>query len=109
MQQEKPEDYVIATGMQHSVRQFCEVAADRLNLNLEWQGEREHEVGYSRALGQAIIRVSPQYYRPAEVETLLGDPRKALKQLRWLPKYTFETLVQEMIDHDLPEQSGGFG
>ena len=106
MQQEKPEDYVIATGMQHSVRQFCEVAADRLNLNLEWQGEREHEVGYSRTLGQAIIRVSPQYYRPAEVETLLGDPRKALKQLRWLPKYTFETLVQEMIDHDLLEQSG---
>ena len=106
MQQEKPEDYVIATGMQHSVRQFCEVAADRLNLNLEWQGEREHEVGYSRTLGQAIIRVSPQYYRPAEVETLLGDPRKALKQLRWLPKYNFETLVQEMIDHDLLEQSG---
>ena len=97
----------IGKGMQHSVRQFCEIAADRLNLNLEWQGESEHEVGYSRALGQAIIRVSPQYYRPAEVETLLGDPRKALKQLRWLPKYTFEGLVQEMIDHDLLEQSGG--
>lgn len=106
MQREEPGDYVIATGQQHSVREFCEIAADRLNLNLEWQGEKEGEVGFSRTLGRAIIQINPQFYRPAEVETLLGDPKKSATELQWIPRFSFEEMVQEMIDHDLVEQSG---
>jgi GDPmannose 4,6-dehydratase len=101
LQQETPKDYVIATGMQHSVRQFCEIAADYLNLNLEWRGEGVDEIGFSRTLDKTIISINPQFYRPAEVDTLLGDCTKAYRELNWEPRISFEDMVKEMITYDL--------
>ncbi len=111
LQQEKPEDFVIATGKQYSVRQFVEKAAGYLGLTIEWKGEREKETGVVvkeentengvSLLGREIIAVDPRYYRPAEVDTLLGDPTKAREKLGWTPRITFDNLVREMVDHDL--------
>lgn len=101
LQQETPKDYVIATGMQHSVRQFCEIAADYLNLNLEWRGEGVDEIGFSKTLDKTIISINPQFYRPAEVDTLLGDCTKAYRELNWEPRIPFEDMVKEMITYDL--------
>ncbi|MBT3832047.1 MAG: GDP-mannose 4,6-dehydratase [Gammaproteobacteria bacterium] len=115
LQQETPQDYVIATGRQISVRDFVIAAAGKLGVTLKWQGEGVDEVGIvesveSTALmvdelqvnvGDTIIRVDPIYYRPAEVETLLGDPSKAHKELGWKPTTTLEEMVQEMVSHDL--------
>ena len=99
LQQEKPEDYVIATGKQFSVRQFIEEVAKHLDMEIMWQGSKENEVGLSN--GKPIIKVNPKYYRPAEVETLLGDATKAKQQLNWQPKISFEELVAEMVRSDL--------
>lgn len=101
LQQDSADDYVIATGMQHSVRQFCEIAADYLNLKLEWQGEGVDEIGYSKTLDRVIIKINPQFYRPAEVDTLLGDCTKAYRELGWEPRILFEDMVKEMINYDL--------
>jgi GDPmannose 4,6-dehydratase len=101
LQQETPQDYVIATGIQHSVRQFCEIAADYLELELEWRGEGVNEIGYSHKLGKTVIAINPQFYRPAEVDTLLGDCTKAYRELGWEPRIGFEDLVKEMITYDL--------
>jgi GDPmannose 4,6-dehydratase len=101
LQQETPKDYVIATGMQHSVRQFCEIAADYLNLGLEWRGEGVDEIGFSKTLRKTIISINPQFYRPAEVDTLLGDCTKAYGELGWEPRISFEDMVKEMITYDL--------
>lgn len=101
LQQDLPKDFVIATGVQHSVRQFCEIAADYLGLGLEWQGEGVDESGYSKKLGKTIIKINPQFYRPAEVDTLLGDCTKAYWQLGWEPRISFEDMVKEMLAYDL--------
>ena len=100
LQQEKPEDYVIATGEQYSVREFVNQAAARLGMKLTWSGKGASEKGHDQD-GKCIVEVDPKYYRPTEVETLLGDPSKAKKQLGWVPKVSFDNLVTEMVDEDL--------
>jgi len=117
LQQDTPQDYVIATGRQLSVRDFVIAAAGQLGITLEWQGEGVDEVGIvalveptaltaddlRATVGDTIIRVDPTYYRPAEVETLLGDPSKAHQELGWKPTTTLEEMVQEMVSHDLDQ------
>jgi len=100
LQQDEPEDYVIATGEQHSVREFVTVAAAELGITVNWQGEGVNETGTDQN-GKIIVRVDPRYFRPAEVETLLGDPSKAKRQLGWEPKIGFAELVKEMVLSDL--------
>jgi len=99
LQQEKPEDYVIATGVETSVRSFIEMAADELDIKIQWSGEGLNEVGFWN--GRKIIQIDPVYYRPAEVNELLGDPSKASSKLGWKPKYTLKELVKEMVSCDL--------
>lgn len=100
LQQETPEDFVIATGVQFSVKQFVEAAALELGIHIQWQGSGVEEVGLDRS-GNAIVRVDPRYFRPTEVETLLGDPTKAHQKLGWKPRISFEELVREMVREDL--------
>jgi len=100
LQQGQAEDYVISTGVQYSVRDFVNVAAKELGLNIRWEGEGIDEKGYAES-GDCIVSVDPRYFRPAEVETLLGDSSKARKNLNWLPKITFDDLVKEMVLEDL--------
>ncbi|MFQ3323669.1 MAG: GDPmannose 4,6-dehydratase [Pseudomonadales bacterium] len=114
LQQETPEDFVIATGKQYSVRRFVEVAAAELGLTLRWEGSGEAEIGIVTSIddkglnlrtdnlvGKAIVKVDPRYYRPTEVESLLGDPSKAKNKLGWEPRITFEEMVEEMVQSDL--------
>ena len=101
LQQSAPQDYVIATGIQYSVRQFINWTADELGMKLEWQGEGVNEV--AKWNGQTIIRVDPRYFRPAEVETLLGDPTKAMEKLGWKPEITVQDMCREMVAYDLVE------
>jgi GDPmannose 4,6-dehydratase len=101
LQQEQPEDFVIATGVQHSVREFVEIAAEELGMSISWQGSGLEEIGIERKSGKTIVRIDPRYFRPTEVETLLGDPSKAKEKLGWEPKISFEELVREMIVADL--------
>jgi GDPmannose 4,6-dehydratase len=100
LQQEKPQDFVIATGEQHSVREFVQICAERLELNLRWEGEGVDEKAYN-AKGEIVVAVDPRYFRPTEVETLLGDPSKAKRELGWTPTTSFDELVREMVDSDL--------
>jgi GDPmannose 4,6-dehydratase len=99
LQQEKPQDYVIATGVQHSVRDFVKRCAELLEMDLTWSGEGVEEQAVDAA-GNLVVAVDPRYFRPTEVETLLGDPSKAKRELGWTPKTTFDELVKEMIDAD---------
>ena len=99
LQQEKPEDFVIATGVQHSVRDFINIAATELNMFIEWKGSGISEEGYFK--GKCIIKVDPRYFRPSEVDTLIGDSSKAQKKLGWIPKISFNQMIKEMINHDL--------
>jgi len=99
LQQQKPDDYVIATGKQKSVRDFIEEASKNLDMKIVWKGKDLDEVGLVN--GKEIIKVDPRYFRPTEVETLLGDASKAKEKLNWAPKISFEELVKEMIDEDL--------
>jgi GDPmannose 4,6-dehydratase len=113
LQQKQPEDFVIATGEQHSVRDFTTTAARDIGIELEWRGKGVKEVGRVSAVrecdwgmpkvkpGATIVRVDPRYFRPAEVETLLGNPAKAKRKLGWSPRITFTELVQEMMTADL--------
>lgn len=101
LQQDEPDDYVIATGEMHSVRAFVERSFNRLGIGLEWRGSGAEEVGINTSNGAEVVAVDPRYYRPTEVEQLLGDPTKAKTKLGWSPKVTFEALVDEMIDADL--------
>ena len=102
LQQGTPEDYVIATGIQHSVRTFCELSFKEAGIELIWEGEEENEKGICKETGKVLIEVDPEYYRPAEVETLLGDPTKARTQLGWDPSRTaIDKLVKIMMEHDL--------
>ena len=102
LQQDHPEDYVIATGQQHSVREFVSVAAGRLGLHIDWSGLGVDEKGHL-ADGRCIVSVDPRYFRPAEVQTLLGDASKARIKLGWVPTISFAQLVEEMVDADLAE------
>ena len=100
LQQEQPEDFVIATGVQYSVRDFVNAAAKELGISISWQGTGVDEKGYD-ANGKCIVEVDPRYFRPTEVETLLGDASKAKNKLGWTPKITFDQLVAEMVREDL--------
>ena len=101
LQQDAPDDYVIATGIQHSVREFVNIAANELGLTIRWEGSGVEEKGYDAETDRCIVAVDPRYFRPAEVETLLGDPIKAKEKLGWTPSISFEELVKEMVVEDL--------
>jgi GDPmannose 4,6-dehydratase len=100
LQQDQPEDFVIATGKQYSVRDFVDLAAQTLGLNITWSGSGESEMGID-VTGRTRVAVDPRYFRPAEVETLLGDPSKAKAKLGWIARVTFQELVKEMVTEDL--------
>jgi GDPmannose 4,6-dehydratase len=111
LQQDEPEDFVIATGVQHSVREFVIATANELGIVIEFSGEGVDEIGTVSAVhgdtapavkaGDVIIDVNPRYFRPTEVETLLGDPTKAREKLGWVPEITLQEMVKEMVEHDL--------
>jgi len=103
LQQKKPDDYVIATGNQHSVKEFCEVAFSKLGIKIKWQGNGIDEVGISQNTNKIIIKVDSRYFRPTEVESLQGDSTKARKILGWKPRIEFKELVEEMVKKDLEE------
>ncbi len=115
LQQDEPDDFCIATGVQYSVRDFVEHACTELDIKIKWEGEAENEVGIDTNTQKVIVAVDPRYYRPTEVETLLGDPSKAKNKLGWVPKISFHELVAEMVHCDLEQakkdqlcQSEGF-
>ncbi|WP_062270081.1 GDP-mannose 4,6-dehydratase [Endozoicomonas arenosclerae] len=111
LQQDKPEDFVIATGVQYSVRQFVEFSAEAIGVKIRWEGSGIDECGFVESIegenapalvpGQKIVAVDPRYFRPAEVETLLGDPTRAKEKLGWVPETTLSEMVAEMVEHDL--------
>jgi GDPmannose 4,6-dehydratase len=101
LQQQTPEDFVIATGRQHSVRDFVVAAGARLGMRIEWKGSGVEEEGIDKKTGHTLVRVDPRYFRPTEVETLLGDPTKAKQKLGWAAEVTFDQLVAEMVAADL--------
>jgi GDPmannose 4,6-dehydratase len=100
LQREKPEDFVIASGETHTVREFVEIAAKHFNINLRWEGEGVDEVGYDTASGQLIVKVNPAFFRPREVDFLKGDASKAREMLSWTPKVSFKDLVEMMASAD---------
>jgi GDPmannose 4,6-dehydratase len=115
LQQERPDDYVIATGEQYSVRTFVELAFKHVGIEIIWEGSGLQEVGKDKSTSKIRVRVDERYYRPAEVETLLGDASKAKEKLGWSPKINTQELLTEMMDYDLKEarrekhiQDGGF-
>jgi GDPmannose 4,6-dehydratase len=101
LQQEAPDDYVLATGRTTTVRRFCEMAFDAAGIELAWEGEDEDEVGYDAETGQPVIEIDPRYYRPTEVHQLLGEAEKARNELGWTPSTSLETMAEEMVAHDL--------
>lgn len=101
LQQDQPEDFVLATGLTTTVRSFCEKAFGATGIELKWEGKEEDEVGYRTDNGEAVIKVDPRYYRPTEVDLLLGDPTNAKAKLGWEPKYSLEEMVAEMVGTDL--------
>jgi GDPmannose 4,6-dehydratase len=103
LQQPESEDYVVATGHQHSVRDLIETAAGKLDIRIAWEGKGIEEKGINAATGKPIVAIDPRYFRPAEVDTLLGDPSKARRKFGWEPRISFEELVTEMITADLKE------
>ena len=100
LQQNEPEDFVIATGVQYSVRDFVDAAARQLDMKITWNGEGIAERGFDHS-GRCIVAVDPKYFRPTEVDTLLGDASKAREKLGWAPKISFDELVREMVAEDL--------
>ena len=102
LQNDKPDDFVIATGEMHSVREFCQYAFKEVGIELKWEGEGVNEKGINSKTGETLIEVAPEFFRPAEVETLCGDPTKAKTELNWNPRKTsFEELVKIMVKSDL--------
>ncbi|MCH9612119.1 MAG: GDP-mannose 4,6-dehydratase [Chlamydiia bacterium] len=100
LQQDEPQDFVVGTGEQHSVREFVEKTFVRLGIEIVWQGEGVDEVGINSATGRVVVRIDPRYYRPSEVETLLSNPEKANQILQWKPKTSFDELIDIMVNHD---------
>lgn len=105
LQQKKPQDFVLATGETHSVREFIEECAKLLKIDLRWKGKKEKEIGYDAKTKKVYIKIDPRYYRPAEVDLLLGDPSKARKILKWKPQATFRKLVKIMLEADIKEEN----
>lgn len=103
LQQDIPEDFVIATGEQYTVREFINIASRLLGIDIVWKGQGVNEIGINNSTGKTIIKIDPRYFRPTEVETLLGDSSKARKLLGWTPEYTFEQMIKEMIENDYNE------
>ena len=104
LQQDAPEDFVIATGRQETVRRFIELTAEKIGWGgIRWEGEGLEELGHRADTGDVVVRIDPRYFRPAEVDTLLGDPTKAREKLGWTPTTTLEELVAEMVTEDLQE------
>ncbi len=103
LQQEEPDDYVAATGIKHTVREFVDFAFSELGITLEWTGEGVNEKGIDKASGKILVEVDPRYFRPAEVELLIGDPSKAKEKLGWEPEVSLKELVSMMVKHDLSE------
>ena len=101
LQQDEPEDFVIATGVQYSVKDFVEAAASYFGMKIVWMGEGLNEYGYDLNTKKTVIKVDPKYFRPAEVETLLGDASKAKEKLGWEPKISFKELVEDMCKNGL--------
>ena len=97
LQQKKPLDYVIATGQMYSVRDFIDIVCKKLNIELTWKNKGLNEIGINKLNNKTIIKVDKKYYRPTEVDVLLGDPSKAFKDLGWKPSYTINSMVDEMI------------
>jgi len=100
LQNDIPDDYVLSTGEMHSVREFIEIAFKLKGFQITWKGEGVNEVGYDATTGKELIVIDPKYFRPTEVEQLLGDSTKARDVLKWEPKTTFLELVKEMVEHD---------
>lgn len=105
LQQEKPDDYVLATGETHTIREFVELAFQEVGIELSWSGEGENETATDVATGKVIVRINPEFFRPAEVDLLLGDPSRAENELGWQRKVDFPGLVKLMIEHDLQAES----
>ena len=102
LQQPQPEDFVIATGEMHTVREFCDLAFKEVGIELRWQGEGINEKGIDTQTNQVLVEVDPRFFRPSEVEQLLGDPTKAKSVLGWNPtKTSFKELVKKMVAHDM--------
>lgn len=101
LQQEKADDFVLATGVTNTVRRFVELAFGEVSIELRWEGEGENEKGYNKATNEVIVEVDPKYYRPTEVELLIGDPSKAQKELGWKHEYDLEALVKDMMESDV--------
>jgi GDPmannose 4,6-dehydratase len=101
LQQERPQDYVIATGRQHSVRDFVEKAGACLGMRIEWRGTGSDQVGVDRKSGRTVVRTDPRYFRAAEVDSLLGDASRARTDIGWAPRTEFDELVREMVESDL--------
>lgn len=100
LQQDEPDDFVIATGQTRSVRDFVEIAFEKVGIDIEWRGSGLDEVGYNKNTNQPVVKVDPKYFRPSEVELLIGDATKAKNVLGWEPKISFEQLVEDMVQHD---------
>ncbi|PKD43283.1 GDP-mannose 4,6-dehydratase [Rhodohalobacter barkolensis] len=107
MQQDKPDDFVLATGQTHTVRKMCDLAFKHAGIELAWEGEGLNEKGINKTNGDVLVEVDPQYFRPTEVELLIGDPTKAREELGWGHEYDFEALVKEMVESDLAEVQRG--
>ena len=107
LQQEKPEDYVIATGKTYTVRDFVNLAFKHINIDIKWEGSGINEVGKDVSTGKTLVRLDSRYFRPAEVDILLGDPSKATAQLGWVAKTSLQDLVSEMVEYDLKHDSYG--
>jgi len=103
LQQEEPDDYVLATGRTTTVRRFCEMAFSAAGIELTWEGSNEEEKGYDADTGHCVVEVDPRYYRPTEVHQLLGDAKKARENLGWTPSTSLEAMAKEMVEHDLEE------
>jgi len=101
LQQPEPDDYVVATGEQHAVRDFVVLAGKSLGMDIEWRGRGTDELGVDRSSGRTVVRVDPRYFRAAEVDSLLGDASKIRDKLGWRPQMSFEALVREMVAADL--------
>ena len=100
MQQPEPDDYVLATGEAHSVREFVELAFHQVGIKLDWRGTGTQEKGVEAVSGRVLVEIDPRYFRPVEVDVLIGDPSKARQKLGWHHKVSFEELVAEMVQHD---------